>query len=523
MKKASVIKALGVFVVCMALIGVFVSCTGRNNDGDIKPNDNYRNRYEIFVYSFCDSDGDGIGDLNGVTSKLDYLKELGVNGIWLTPIFPSSSYHKYDTKDYYDVDNSFGTIYDFDRLISEAHRRDISVILDMAFNHTSSASPWFLSACEYIRNTNEIGGKYGEFYNFSATEKEGYCRVPSSNYFYEARFWSGMPDLNLDSIAVKSEIKKIMKFWLQERKVDGFRLDAVTSYFTNNVEKNVEFLSWLCNEARNIKSDCFIVAEAWEESDIKIAEYYKSNIDGCFLFTGAQRGGKIANAIKTENADEFSQWLSSLDSAYDGMLMPFLGNHDTMRPASFMSNERQTKMAFGLLSLMSGSIFMYYGEEIGLTSDGGESSDPQKRIAMLWDYDNNDGNCYSNSQGIGVSQSVYRFPPLNVQKTNSDSIYHYYKKALQLRNSNPAIARGKTTVLALDLPKYACAIRKQYGDKSVVIVINLSGTKTVAPLIERASLLGGLSAVSNATEYLPFIKDNQLYLPPYSYAICETK
>lgn len=209
--------------------------------------------------------------------------------------------------------------------------------------------------------------------------------------------------MNLDSVSVKNEIKNIMDFWLREHKVDGFRLDAITSYFTNNVEKNVEFLSWLAKEAKSIK-DCFIVGEAWEDSDGKIAEYYKSNINGCFLFTGAQRGGRIANAIKSGNASEFSQWLSSLDNTYGGMIMPFLGNHDTMRPASFMGDEQQTKMAFGMLSMMSGSISLYYGEEIGLTSEGGENSDEKKRIAMFWDYGDEKGNCYYNAQGRFAKQ-----------------------------------------------------------------------------------------------------------------------
>ncbi len=329
-----------------------------------------------------------------------------------------------------------------------------------------------------------------------------------------------MPDLNLDSVSVKNEIKNIMDFWLREHKVDGFRLDAITSYFTNNVEKNVEFLSWLAKEAKSIK-DCFIVGEAWEDSDGKIAEYYKSNIDGCFLFTGAQRGGRIANAIKSGNASEFSQWLSSLDSTYGGMIMPFLGNHDTMRPASFMGDEQQTKMAFGMLSMMSGSIFLYYGEEIGLTSEGGENSDEKKRVAMFWDYGDEKGNCYYNAQGIGVSQSKYAYPPLSAQKTNSNSIYRFYKKALQLRNSNPAIVRGKTMVLDLNLPNYAFAIRKQYGEKSVIVVMNLSSSQFTSTYVGNALLLGGLSAVSNAEKDAPFIRDNVLTLSPYSYAVCE--
>ena len=155
----------------LVLIVSFFICTltACNNDTD-KENiidDNNRNWYEIFVYSFYDSDNDGIGDLNGVTSKLDYIREMGFNGIWLMPIHPSPTYHKYDVKDYYDVDEVYGTLDDLKNLVDEAHKRGIKVILDLVVNHSSSDHPWFKEACDYIRENGAPGGKYGEYYNFT--------------------------------------------------------------------------------------------------------------------------------------------------------------------------------------------------------------------------------------------------------------------------------------------------------------------------------------------------------------------
>ena len=154
-------KKMFYLILIVMLSLVLVSCKdddeGDNkNDGLIVPElnvieDNYRNWYEIFVYSFYDTNNDGIGDLNGVTEKLSYIKEMGFNGIWLMPIHPSPTYHKYDVNDYYAIDKAYGTLDDFKRLVEEAHKLDIKIILDLVVNHTSSDNPWFKGACEYIR------------------------------------------------------------------------------------------------------------------------------------------------------------------------------------------------------------------------------------------------------------------------------------------------------------------------------------------------------------------------------------
>jgi glycosidase len=183
--------------------------------------------YEIFVRSFRDSNGDGIGDFNGITEKLDYLQELGIKGLWLMPIHPSPSYHGYDVTDYYAVNPQYGTMDDFKRLLDEADKRDIKIIIDLVLNHTSARHPWFESALT-------PGSEFHDWYKWSETDPgtlgpwnaQAWYRASNGLYYY-AIFWDQMPDLNYDNPAVQEEAKKITAFWLDEVGVDGFRLDAV--------------------------------------------------------------------------------------------------------------------------------------------------------------------------------------------------------------------------------------------------------------------------------------------------------
>ena len=195
--------------------------------------DNYRNYYEIFVYSFYDSDGDGIGDFNGVIDKLDYIQDMGFNGIWLMPVLQSPTYHKYDVEDYYKTDESYGTNEDFEKLIEECHKRGIRVVMDFEMNHTSSQHEWFRQACEYLKTLPDgqqpdaAQCPYVDYYHFSnKKENNSYYQVAGTNWYYEGSFWSEMPDLNFANENVKKEFEDIAAFWIGKG-VDGFRLDAI--------------------------------------------------------------------------------------------------------------------------------------------------------------------------------------------------------------------------------------------------------------------------------------------------------
>ena len=493
-------------------------------------NDEYRNYYEIFVWSFFDTDNNGIGDFNGITAKLDYLQELGFNGLWLMPITKGTSYHKYDVEDYYAVDPDFGTLEDFQNLLSEAHKRNINVIIDLVVNHSSSENPWFKEACDYIRQHGEPGGTYGNYYNFQQKAQSGYTQVSGTNWYYESQFTSTMPDLNLDSEEVRAQIISIMKFWL-DLGVDGFRLDATTSYYTNNKNKSIEFMAWLTTQAKAIKPNCYLVAEAWLNNDVAVREYYNSGIDSCFCFPLATASGHIYDALKDIRANNgvvFGDMLKNSQDIYDiGIYAPFLSNHDTARIASFMGR-RQTdkiKMAQGLLSLQSGSLFVYYGEEIGMISTA-DGSDPYKRIAMKWcDKNVYEGWCYTTPQGITVTKDNYQYSGVAEQEEDANSILNYYKKSLQIRNANPEIARGTVEVFEdyYNQSKYCCVCKWTWNDSSVVAVINLDREYEHTLVLDISSL-----DISSMTDFLCANADSivsydaktgEVTLAPYSYAI----
>ncbi|MDE6711167.1 MAG: hypothetical protein K2J53_01955, partial [Alistipes sp.] len=238
--------------------------------------------YEIFVRSFADSDGDGIGDLNGVTAKLDYLDDLGVAGIWLLPIYVAGSEHGYDVIDYKDVQPEYGTIADLENLVAEAHKRKIRVILDFVPNHTSHYCPWFIEACKSETNP------YRSFYHFSQTET-GWCAVPGTDdWFYQGAFDRSMPDLNYgpattceQSGAFKA-LTDAAKFWI-DKGVDGFRLDAVKHIYDS--ETSNENPTWLNKFYTDINAyfqgksalgfkDVYMVGECWMATD-QMAKYYK--------------------------------------------------------------------------------------------------------------------------------------------------------------------------------------------------------------------------------------------------------
>src|SRR5690349_4187907 len=218
----------------------------------------YGVNYEVFVQSFADSNGDGKGDFNGLTAKLDYLKDLGVGGIWMMPIMPSPTYHKYDVTDYKAVHPDYGTKEDFQKLVDEAHKRGIRIIIDLILNHSGSDHPWFKSAIKgkdspyrdyYVWSRkdsvrSQIAKKATSFDSDNLTQWHAVNGDTTQEHFY-GFFWSGMPDLNFDNPKVKAEFVDIGNFWLTDMKVDGFRLDAARHIFpSDRAEDNHAFWVW---------------------------------------------------------------------------------------------------------------------------------------------------------------------------------------------------------------------------------------------------------------------------------------
>jgi len=421
--------------------------------------DKYRTFYEIFPYSFYDTDGDGIGDLKGICEKLDYINDgnpetdsdLGFTGIWLMPVNTSKTYHKYDVVDYYEIDPEYGSMEDFELLIEEAHKRGIKVIMDFVINHTSSEHEWFKEAESYLKGLDKEAEPdlekcpYVAYYNFKRTNSTGCTLLSGTNWYYECPFWSEMPDLNLENEAVRAEIEKIAKFYL-DKGIDGFRLDAVKEYVSGNDEKNIEILKWFNDYVKSVSPEAYIVGECWLSSST-YAKYYGSGIDSLFDFDFADKSGIIASVAKgTQTASNYVKSQMTLEdsirsyseSAIDA---PFYTNHDMGRSAGYFPGDDalpKVKFAQGLNLLMSGNAFVYYGEEIGMKGTG---IDENKRGPMQWGTD--EGMCKGPS---GMEDIKQKYPDLSVQEKDEGSIYNYVKEAIRLRNTFPALSRGKISI-----------------------------------------------------------------------------
>ena len=516
MKRRGIALALGIMML--------LSGCGKGNKESLNViDDNYRTTYEVFVYSFCDSDGDGIGDIKGLISKLDYINDgddstdtdLGCNEIWLMPVCPSTTYHKYDVTDYCDIDPEYGTIDDYKELIEEAHKRGIRVINDMVMNHTSSQHPWFKEAADYLRGLpqdaepDENECPYVNYYVFSKEGQSGYEKLPGTDWYYEARFWSEMPDLNLDNEAVQNEFKDIAKFWL-DTGCDGFRMDAVTSYTTNDTEKSTKELSVFVKNVKDIKPDAYIVGEAWANS-ATYSKFYESGIDSLFDFDFADSEGLVAKCARGKLSPvKYLQAQIDRDELYSSynenyVNAPFYTNHDMARSAGYYTGKnasKSTKLAGALNLLMSGNAFIYYGEELGMKGSG---KDENKRAPMPWTSDEKgDGMCKGPS---GMDNAKLPYGSLEEQEKDPDSIYNYYKAAIKLRNKYPAIGRGDVEILdEISTDNCGLWIKTRSGEgnnsdaaaeDSVLIAVNNS-TETVTVNLSTDSRAEGYRALADS-------------------------
>lgn len=472
--------------------------------------DMHFNWYEVFVYSYQDSNGDGVGDLPGLLSRLDYISSLGYNGLWLMPVMPSPSYHKYDVTDYRAVDPQYGTLENMRALVDACHARDMRIIIDLPVNHTSTGHPWFTAACKALRQGDE-SCPYVDYYCFSHENGSKMVPVSGTDWYYEEQFSGGnMPDLNLASPAVQEEIRAIMAFWLQEVGVDGFRLDAVTSYFASDTAQNIAFLSWLKQTAETLKPGSYLVGEVWSGLNA-IAEYYQSGVDSFFLFPVSQAEGYIAAALRSRKpAAAYVQAIDKLAQAIpEGVWAPFLSNHDTGRTIGSLQARQapeKAKFAEGLLGMLGGNAFTYYGEEIGMVGSG---DDPNKRLPMYW----NDTDM--TALPPGVTKVEYAYPCADAQLEDSASLLNYCRAVNLARLQTPAIARGKNeTVFSNEL---TCLLRRTLGEDACYIAINCSSKSAQTITLPEAglSIVSDLETGADAAA----LSGTALTLPPYAIVI----
>ncbi len=413
--------------------------------------------YQVFVGSFSDSNGDGIGDLRGLINRFDYLndgdpksrKSLGVEGIWLNPIFLSPSYHKYDTMDYYAIDHRFGTEADLRELIQLCHDRGVKLILDLVINHTSTHHFWFDQFCNAHKN-NDTSNPYYNFYTYADAPIGGrtFQQISGSAHYYECNFSGDMPELNFDNPLVRQEMVTLAKTYL-DMGVDGFRFDAAKYIYYGEEERNAEFWDWYMAELRAIKPDIYSVAEVWDADTATLPYFVSTN---CFNFTMSQQNGQIAKAAKGGRVSTLSyymeQYLAQIkEKNPDAMPVTFISNHDMDRAAGFLQVDfGHAQMAANLAILMPGSTFVYYGEEIGmLGSRGGANTDANRRLAMLW----GDGDTVKDPTGANYKGEQSNGTVAD-QLGKADSLYNHYKKVIAIRKVNPEIASG--TFVAVDVP-----------------------------------------------------------------------
>lgn len=451
-------KRLVLILLCLIIL---TSCSANNKKYDSSV------VYEIFVGSFYDTDNDGIGDIQGIIKKLDYLKALGIGDIWLTPIHPSVSYHKYDVLDYYSIDESFGTMADFDMLIDEANKKDIGIIIDLVLNHTGVDHPWFIEAKKNILNNSCDSSNKCEYYNFKDTNENNTTKL-NNNTYYESVFGSHMPDLNLDNENVRKEIENIIKFYL-DKGVKGFRLDAPFHYY-GNATKNNEFLSWLNNTIKKYNKDAFIVGEVWSDEKT-ILSHYESGIDSFFNFTASYTDGKIVSSIRSKRAYDLAEWIYNNNNqikninpnAFNSM---FLSNHDQGRSAGFFTNNiQQQKLMINTYLLSSGVAYVYYGEEIGMLGSG---IDQNKRLAMVWGEDSKDCN-----NPVGADYNNTFNSNVKIQIKDKNSLLNYYKKVIKIRNNYNIWKYSNLELIDLN-DDSIYAIRHYNDDQNIIVVHNYS-------------------------------------------------
>lgn len=501
----------------------------------VQSSDNYRNFYQIFVNSYCDSDGDTIGDIPGIISKLDYLNDgdpnsgddLGIDGIWLTPIMPSTSYHKYDVDDYYNIDENFGTLDDFDTLLEECHKRGIKVIMDLVLNHISSRNPLYLQAVDEV-----AGGKLDGAAEYFEIHKEDYfsidtqVNVLANGYACEANFSHDMPEWNLNSEKTREEFTKIAKFWL-DRGVDGFRLDAV-KYFTNSETDGKEFLQWFCNTCRDIKSDVYIVGEDWED-DMYLEDNYESGIDSLFSFKFAQASGVIIRNMLTQKGENtinkfksYDEKMSKANKNYINAM--FLSNHDQIRAANSLKSYGTSfeKFAASVYMLVPGNSFTYYGEEIGMTSPD-TTSDAYYRTGMIWDSENLPE---INVNGMEIEQTAPEDGGVEQQLTNDDSLLRFYQRVIKVKNQNPEIARGRITDTVDFNDSNIGAYYVEYEGSKLLVIHNFNKTDSkeltiTSEMLDKAEVRADL-VTSSTEEHIVLNSDGTLTLPAISTVILKS-
>ena len=427
--------------------------------------------YEIFVRSFYDSNGDGVGDFQGIVARLDYLTALGIKGIWLMPIHPSPSYHGYDVTDYRAVNPDYGTLDDFKQLLSEAHKRGIKIIMDFVLNHTSVQHPWFIASQDPKSDKRD-------WYIWSDTDpkylgpwNEVVWHPGKSGYYYGI-FDAGMPDLNYRNPAVTKEMESVASFWLSEVGVDGLRLDG-SQYLVEqgrvqaNTKATHEWYKQFYTFYKGVAPNAMTIGEVWDTVFAAVPYVQNKEMDLVFNFdlasaymSGVSSGdaGKLNDSIK-------------FDMTYfpPGQFGSFLTNHDMNRVMSQLGeDEEKAKSAAVLYLTMPGVPFIYYGEEIGML---GSKPDEKIRTPMEWSAEANAG--FTAGTPWEPVNTDYKDRNVASQAKDPNSLLALYRTLVALRNGHAALREGKWFQVDAGSSSVFAALRAT-NDEAILVLMNLS-------------------------------------------------
>jgi maltose alpha-D-glucosyltransferase / alpha-amylase len=480
--------------------------------------------YQLNVKSFLDSNDDGIGDFQGLTSKLGYIRDLGVNTIWLMPFYPSPLKDDgYDISDYENIHPQYGTLDDFRTMLREAHRLGLKVVTELIINHTSDQHPWFQAARRAPPGTPErdfyvwsdTDQKYlGTRVIFIDAESSNWCFDPVAKQYYWHRFFSHQPDLNFDNPAVMSAVLRIMRFWL-DLGVDGFRLDAIP-YLVEREGTNNENLRETHDVIKQLRAaidahykNRFLLAEAnqWPED---VREYFGDG-DECHMAYHFPLMPRIYMSIAQEDRYPITEIMQQTPDIPESCQWAiFLRNHDELtlemvtskerdymystyaadvrarinlgirrRLSPLMENDRERiKLMNSLLLSMPGSPILYYGDEIGMGDNVFIGDRNGVRTPMQWTSDRNAGFSRADPQRLylpPIMDPIYGYPSVNVeaQERHPGSLLSWTKRMLAVRKTSRAFGRGSRRFLRPGNRKILAYLR-EYGEDSILCVANLS-------------------------------------------------
>jgi glycosidase len=443
--------------------------------------------YEVFVRSFADADGDGIGDLRGLEARLDHLNDgdastttdLGVRCLWLMPVTPSPSYHGYDPRDHYAIAREYGDTADMRRLVRAAHARGIRVLVDMVLNHVSSDYPPFQAA---LRDT---ASPYRRWFRFAPTPGPrnrwggtNWHRSPVRDEWYYGFFWHGMPDLDYaSSDGPMREMQRVATYWLRDIGVDGFRLDAV-KYLVEEGDRLDDtpgthrvLAEWQAHVKR-VKPDAWSVGEVYD-STAALLPYYPRQLDAYFAFEASD--SILAAVRRGDGRGMLAPLLRLQDSVPWWRIAPFLRNHDQTRTRTALGGDpAKARLAAALLLTLPGVPFVYYGEELGMQ---GDKPDERLRTPMPWRTDAPHAGFTTGTpwQRLADDSLVAN---VGAQTDDASSMLSWVRTLVQLRAAHPGIASGRLVPLATSRPDVASWLVVE-GDTAYHVVANLGADATI--------------------------------------------